>query len=159
MSEKIIVRKNAYTVLKILAESESGELLYDKYCELSGYKKTSFAAYISQLRKGGMVKTEGSYNSGYKVVLICNFSDVEIGVVSEPHRKQESNSKPISDVKIWKRLPCMTCREPFDSEGPHNRMCATCLSALRTNASPSVYEPLGDGNAFNIYDAYRGLRL
>jgi hypothetical protein len=22
--------------------------------------------------------------------------------------------------------PCMCCREPFDSEGPHNRMCHIC---------------------------------
>lgn len=30
--------------------------------------------------------------------------------------------------------PCITCTKPFDSEGPHNRMCPDC----RNNAQEAV---------------------
>lgn len=32
--------------------------------------------------------------------------------------------------------PCLRCRRPFASEGPHNRMCGLCRVA-----SVSPYEP------------------
>lgn len=37
-----------------------------------------------------------------------------------------------------KRRPCITCSDPFDSEGPGHRMCGECRSRA---ASSSPYEP------------------
>lgn len=37
-------------------------------------------------------------------------------------------SKPASSRRKVRRL-CMTCLEPFTSDGPHNRMCTACRHA------------------------------
>lgn len=34
-----------------------------------------------------------------------------------------------------KYIPCLKCRNPFESEGPHNRLCESCR-----HVSPSPFE-------------------
>ena len=33
---------------------------------------------------------------------------------------------PARSPRAARRRPCITCGAPFDSEGPHNRMCDAC---------------------------------
>ena len=47
------------------------------------------------------------------------------GAVHAKWRAEEQREKLERDARKKERS-CMTCRQPFMSEGPHNRMCGTC---------------------------------
>jgi hypothetical protein len=49
----------------------------------------------------------------------------------------------------WKRLPCLRCKVPFDSEGPGNRVCLECqaTAAWRAGNGGGSDEPAPFGTA------------
>jgi hypothetical protein len=47
-----------------------------------------------------------------------------------------------TDAAVQKRTrPCMCCRDPFDSEGIHNRLCTRCRSREADNWNPYGLAP------------------
>lgn len=58
-------------------------------------------------------------------------------VTDKSARRVTPISSPMAEAKNGARVrPCMSCRRPFPSEGPHNRLCGNCR---HTSVSP--FEP------------------
>ena len=60
---------------------------------------------------------------------------------SEDHKAGDASRVAI--VPGRKQRLCMTCRDPFPSDGPHHRMCLYCRTRA---ASASPYEPQPGGS-------------
>lgn len=39
-----------------------------------------------------------------------------------PNRRRDVHGEPLET----QTRPCLRCRRPFESEGPHNRLCGPC---------------------------------
>ena len=49
--------------------------------------------------------------------------------VSSPSTSKDMAEEKLDARERWARLrarPCLCCKRPFQSEGPHNRMCTRC---------------------------------
>jgi hypothetical protein len=61
------------------------------------------------------------------------------------HRSRRAASARRRTAGAMKRL-CLRCDRRFWSEGPHNRLCDPCRSALATTPSPEEEYRLGAGH-------------
>lgn len=75
---------------------------------------------IQKLKAGGATVREIAQLTGLSIAAVHN------KLVPEPR----AAVTPAPTLKPRRRKgterPCMTCRQPFMSEGPHNRLCDCC---------------------------------
>ena len=55
----------------------------------------------------------------------------------------EARADAMAKVAASKVRPCLTCRAPFRSEGPHNRMCPGCRTTAVNGADVEPYHAVG----------------
>lgn len=80
--------------------------------------------------------------SGYVIyspdreVVAGPFTDRNRALMDRDKRQREADAKQKRG-----RRACMCCRQEFDSEGPHNRLCNTCRLASHDTLSFSFINP------------------
>ena len=82
------------------------------------------------------------YNAAKKVWEIIGPKGVVPSAIYTNERYAKSVARQKSGLvkkDKWPTRPCMCCREPFPSEGIHNRLCNTCRNRGSAEAMPAGY--------------------
>lgn len=96
---------------QILEVLEDGPALVEQIVEQIGSTAQCVSVTLGQLRQLGIVQSEPVRREGKR-----------------PRNMWSLGSSGLDDMRIERR--CMTCRQPFRSEGNHNRICKPCKNEI-----------------------------
>jgi hypothetical protein len=81
---------------------------------------------------------------GLTMTAIARELGIRMELLRQWVKNQETPRHPLAPERpATVKRPCLRCEKPFDSEGPHNRMCNGCRSYAPVMDSPFTPDPGG----------------
>lgn len=95
--------------------------------EISEKMGWSIAQLYKKAKELELPNRDGIKDGTTKILRPKDAWKTTLDVFAEDEKVRRNNPRrKAQPKKTWKRIPCLDCKKPFDSEGPHNRICPSC---------------------------------